>query len=111
MRRSFCFLFILQFIFSSALFSQPLDTVINPYDSVRSVVEQTVREYRDSLEREKLLQNIREKGKPLDTFLAERKEQERKEERRKWIRIGAGVIFLCVLLITSIRRYKKRRRP
>lgn len=87
------------------------DAVPNQYDSVRSVVEQTVSEYRDSLQREKLLQNIEEKGKPLDVYLAEKREEERKAEQRRRIRIGAGILFLCVLIFTSVRRYKTRNRP
>lgn len=104
-----CFLFIL-FLFSTPLLSQSGDAINNQYDSVHQLVEQSVSAYQDSLEREKLLQNIKKNGKPLDVILAERKEQERKEAQRQWIRIGAGAIFLGVLIFTSARHYQKRKR-
>jgi hypothetical protein len=110
MRRPFCFLFIVSFFLSTTLFSQPTDTINSERDSVRHVVEQTVKEYQDSLEREKLLQNIKEKGKPLDVFLAERKEEEKKEERRRWVRISAGAIFLFALFFAIARRHRTRNR-
>jgi hypothetical protein len=110
MRRSICILIVLQFFLSGSLLSQPVDTTFRPYDSVRRVVEQTVREYQDSLKREKLLQNIREQGKPLDVFLAERRKEERKEERRRWVRIGAGALFLFALFYAIARRSKSRKK-
>lgn len=112
MRRSCFFLIFFLFVVSTASFTQPSEPATNTqYDSVRSLVEKTVQEYRDSLEREKLLQNIRTKGKPLDVLLAERKEEEKKEERRRWVRIGAGAIFLFALFYAIARRYRNRKKP
>jgi hypothetical protein len=111
MWRSVAFFILSTILFSASLLSQSAETAIRPYDSVRGVVEQTVREYKDSLEREKLLQNIRQRGKPLDVFLAERREEEKKEERRRWVRLGAGAIFLFALFVAIARRSKSRRKP
>lgn len=109
MRRFFCLLVALQVFFPGFLFSQPVDTTNRSYDSVRRVVEQTVRDYQDSLERERLLQNIQKHGKPLDAFLEERKKEERKEERRRWIRIGAGALLLFALFFAIARRSRYRK--
>ena len=112
MRRSGCFLLVFLFVFCTASFAQPFDTTINrPYDSLRNLVEKTVRDYQDSLDREKLLENIRTNGKPLRVFLAERREEEKKEKRRSWIRIGAGAIFLFALIFVTVRRYQQRKKP
>ena len=109
MRRSGFFLLIFLFSITEEPFAQPADANTQ-YDSVRNLVEKTVREYQDSLERERLLQNIRTKGKPLNEFLAERKEEEKKRERRRWIRIGAGAIFLFALFYAIARRYRHRKK-
>lgn len=62
----------------------------------------------DSLEREKVMRQILENSQPLDEFLEEMKEQERREKRRLFIRIGAGVIFLFALFFAIARRKKAR---
>lgn len=110
MWRPICLLIFLHFFFPFFLLSQPVDTSYNAYDSVRRVVEQTVRNYQDSIEREKLLQTMKKQGKPLSVFLAEHKEKERKEERRRWVRIGAGAIFLFALFFAIARRYRDRKK-
>lgn len=106
----FCCLLCLQVFLVSTVFPQSADSASNRYDSIRSLVERTVQEYRDSLQREKLLQTVRETGKSLDVLLAERREQEKKEERRRWVRIGAGAVFLFALFYALARRYNTRNR-
>lgn len=108
--RWFVFLSFLFSLYYTPVWSQQGSRVTAPYDSARAMVEQIVRERQDSIEREKLLQNIRKHGKTPGELLAGRKEQERKEKRRKWVRIGAGTIFMLVLLLTTARRYRQRKR-
>lgn len=108
-----CFV-LLQLVFSQPLFSQPVDTVNKTTGPTRRNLEEAVkmhREWQDSIDRERLLQQIEKNGKSLDAFIAEGKEKERKEKRRQNIRIGAGVVFLFVLFFTIARRYKQRTRP
>ena len=110
MRRFACFLFFLQLLLSTSLLSQPVDTATRRYDSARKVVEQTVKDWQDSMDHEKMLQDIRKNSKPLDEFLAEMKEKERKENRRRWIRIGAGATLLFMLFFSIARRYIQQKR-
>jgi hypothetical protein len=105
MRRLFLLAFF-SFVFILHSLTQP--TVDR--DSVRALVEQVIQQKQDSLKEAKQLQEIKKNSKSLDAFLQEMQERERAEARRRWIRIGTGVFFFSLLLITSIRRYRASRR-
>jgi hypothetical protein len=110
MRLCFCFVFIYQFFLTLPIFAQPKDTAGIRYDSARALVQKTVQQWKDSVERERLLQNMQKNGKSLDAFLAEMKENEEKVKRRNRIRFGAGAILLFMLFFTIARRYRQRKR-
>jgi hypothetical protein len=104
--RRLCLLAVFSFLFLFHSFTQPaVDR-----DSVRILVEQIIRQKQDSLKEAKQLQEIKKNSKSLDAFLQEMQEREKAEARRRWIRIGTGVFFFSLLLITSIRRYRASRR-
>ena len=78
-------------------------------DSIRREVERAAQNYQDSLAYSRLQKNLKENGKSLDEALAEYKEQESKEKRKMYIRIGVGALFLIALFYGIARRSKQRR--
>ncbi len=112
MRLSFVFLTLLQLFLLQPLFPQSGSLAMEK-DTLSSEVKKAPVEHldwQDSAKLERILQNMEQHGQSLDEFLAERKEQERKENRRKWIRIGAGAVFLFAFFYSLGRRFSKKNR-
>jgi hypothetical protein len=45
----------------------------------------------------------------LNSFMKSMKEREKKENKRMWIRLGLGVFFLAILVVSFIRRRKAKK--
>lgn len=58
----------------------------------------------DSIE---MVRSVEQMGRNMSSFMAQRSEQERKEKRQAYLRIGFGVLMLIILVI-GLRRKKKQ---
>lgn len=95
--------------YSLSVYCQQPDSGMPYRDSIRLQVERAAQNYQDSLAYLRLQKNLKENGKSLDEALAEYKEQESKEKRKMYIRIGVGALFLIALFYGIARRSKQRR--
>jgi hypothetical protein len=94
-------------------YSQKADSLSPFVDSPSQDLQQAndrLQSVQDSLYLLKLQRNLKEHGKPLEQFLAERQKQERKEKQQLYIRIGLGAAFIVVLIIGIARQRKRRQR-
>ena len=102
---------VVVFYFFISAYSQNTDSLSYSKDSPGNVLQQAndkLQEVQDSLTHLKLQRVIEQHGKPLGQFLAERKEQERREKRQLYIRIGFGIAILLVLIIGIVRQWKRK---
>ena len=104
-------LFIVQVLFSISAAAQSNDSVLTIKDSTREEVRQTVKKeferWQDSVQAQRIKENVKENGKSLDDFLQEMQEKEEARKRQLYIRIGLGSILLIALVVALLRRRKK----
>ena len=104
-------LLITQLLFFIPAKTQSQDTVLIVKDSTREEVRQTVKKeferWQDSVQAERIKQNIKKNGKSLDAFLQEMQKEEKARKRQLYIRIGFGAAFLAALIIIFLRRRKE----
>lgn len=108
----FCRLLLLfaPLCFAFVAFSQPNDSALRHRDSLRHVVhdiaKKAVEGYRDSVKAERIKEDVRKNGKPLDAFLAEMKEEKKAGQRQLYFRVALVVLFLVVIAVGLFRRRK-----
>lgn len=111
MRFAGVLLFVVQVLFSISVAAQSNDTIITIKDSTREEVRQTVKEeferWQDSVQAERIRENVKKNGKSLDVFLKEMEEKEAARKRQLYVRIGLGAVFLIALVLAFARRRKK----
>lgn len=112
MRFAGVLLFVAQVLFSISVNAQSNDTVISLQDSTREEVRQTVKKeferWQDSVQAERIKENVKKNGKSLDVFLQEMREKEEARKRQWYFRIGLGTLFLVVVVVGIVRTRKRR---
>ncbi|MDB5207007.1 MAG: hypothetical protein JWR72_2082 [Flavisolibacter sp.] len=111
MRRLPVAMLFIHVIFIPVGYTQDLDSLSHSIDSSSKAIEQTTKDldrWTDSTQQITLRHQTTQNSRNLDQFLADMKEQERKEKRQTYIRIGFGAAFLVVLIIGLARRRKIR---
>ena len=104
-------IFLQALFFIPASISQDIDSLSLSVDSSSKAIEQTTKDlnrWNDSSQQIILRRQTTQNSKNLDQFLADMKEQKRKEKRQTNIRIASGAAFLIVLFIGLARRRKMR---
>jgi hypothetical protein len=91
--------------------TQNIDSLVRAIDSSSKTIQKATKDldrWKDSSRQIILRRQTTQNSKSLDQFLADRKEQERVEKRRTYLRIASGAAFVTVLVVSWARRRKKR---
>ncbi|MDQ6608541.1 MAG: hypothetical protein M3Y85_01825 [Bacteroidota bacterium] len=111
MCRHFAAGFLFQTLFTITCYSQNVDSLSRSIDSSSKKLQEVTRDFnqwQDSSHQISLRRFSTKDSKTLDEFLAEMKERESSENRQLYIRIGAGALFLIVLIYSQVRRRRKK---
>ena len=95
---------VIVLLISFHTYSQPINSPVRLNDSPAKQTPLSHKNLEDSLYRLKMQRDINEKGKDLDKFLADYKEYQESEQRRKYIRIGVGIVFVAALIYGLVRK-------
>ena len=83
--------------------SKQIDSSMKQLDSINERLNNSYKRMDSVYVRRQIEQNNRN----LDTFMAMQREQQAKQKKAMWIRLGIGVLFLGVLIFGLLRRRKK----
>lgn len=101
-------LFLLVITSSDFTWAQRPDSLLKTIDSEAVSFQQRYRQIEDSLYRLRMKQSMEQHGQSLDEFLAQKREEERKEDRRLYIRIGVITLFLFALVYAYVRKRNQK---
>ena len=95
-----------------AVFAQISDKQLNENidkpDSQTKEMNASVERNMHSIDFLNMARSNEQMGRNLDSFMAERREQERRQMRQAYVRIGFGVLMLIVLVVGLMRKKKKQ---
>ena len=109
MRLVFILVFVLQSFLPAR--SQNIDSITRSMDSTSrqlDIIKKRLQGIKDTMDRRQIQRMHDQQGQPLEQFLGERREAERKQRRLVYVAIGVGILFLVMLIIGLMRKRKSR---
>lgn len=93
---------------SAQINQQQPDREIAQADSQAKSLNASIERSMQRMDSVNAARNAEQMNRNMDRFMAERKEQQRKQMRGAYMRIGFGVLMMAVLIVGLVRKRKKK---